>query len=876
MKIERLDLKGFGRFNNFMIEFDEGFNVVYGENESGKTTIQSFIKAMFYSLKGGRNLREGLINPKKRYKPWDDTAYKGSIRYILDDGQCFTVERNFDNGEVRVYDSIYMDITKTFDQSKDKGPLFAMSHIGLTESCFEKTCFISQTGTRFSADESKDILDRLSNMSETGFEDVSFKSACAAIKEALRNFVGTEKTSTRPLDVINSKLSELKIRKQSLIKRREAQFFTEDEIISLTGIINSLIEEKSVLTLSMDIIKLREDLEEFKRSKKDLSEIAREISELNNNRRNIAESIDHYMKAKEQLGVFSGFEFEDASQLHVQYTKFEGLKDENGKILTEIQQLKQKATEIEAVLENLREFTTLTDIGIANPEYDNELKLESINNAELQKRIQASDNRNVAFTTGMAAVFVLMAGLVIYGITNENTIIAAIGPGLFLILFVILFYLKSNNKKLERTLKYNKKESDEKVKAIFDRVESQKNRQAEIFKMLNITSINEFLEKKVIFDGKIHELNLINEKIAQLEAVFDENTKLISELTGAIKEKMLVAKVISSPEEEVRREHIEKFQYELNRYKELIPYLNNREEMLADIDKRISSYYNRVHTLYGQKAISEDELAKILYEIDNKIKNLYKGIDVYAYRIKSIFGYTNMENLSYDNLMEIIMDLSTKAAREQTDELIQKVSDRMNKVQLLLKEKEMVLKELSEDSDELEQLEENIRELELKKGKLEDTGFSLRTALEVLEEANAEIKRDFAPLLNSNTSKIISEITSSRYGELRVDENLIPRTTEPVTGDIVPVSMLSGGTVDQMYLALRIALVQTIEKKSEKLPLIMDEVLAQYDDTRSLETLRMLKELSKDRQIILFTCKTKELELAKYVCNSKINVIELL
>ncbi|OPZ84107.1 MAG: DNA replication and repair protein RecF [Firmicutes bacterium ADurb.Bin419] len=235
-----------------------------------------------------------------------------------------------------------------------------------------------------------------------------------------------------------------------------------------------------------------------------------------------------------------------------------------------------------------------------------------------------------------------------------------------------------------------------------------------------------------------------------------------------------------------------------------------------------------------------------------------------------------MENLGYDELMEIIMDLSTKAAREQTDELIQKVSDRMNKVQLLLKEKEMVLKELSEDSDELEQLEENIRELELKKGKLEDTGFSLRTALEVLEEANAEIKRDFAPLLNSNTSKIISEITSSRYGELRVDENLIPRTTEPVTGDIVPVSMLSGGTVDQMYLALRIALVQTIEKKSEKLPLIMDEVLAQYDDTRSLETLRMLKELSKDRQIILFTCKTKELELAKYVCNSKINIIELL
>ncbi len=837
MKIKRLELKGFGKFNNFNTEFDEGFNIVYGVNESGKSTIQLFIKAMFYSLKGGRNYREGLINPKKRYKPWSDSTYKGSLKYILDNGQCFTVERNFDSGEARVYDSLYMDITKTFDQSKDKGPLFAIKHIGLTEDCFEKTCFIGQMSTRFNTGESKEVIERLSNISETGFEDVSFKVACDAIKEALRNYVGTEKTSIRPLDVINSKLSELNIKKQSLIKGREVLFSIESEMTGLTSMKNSLIEEKSVLTFSKEIIKLREDLEVFKRNKKDLYEITSEISQLKNESSSIADSIDDYRKTKKQLDIFSQFGFEDAGQLLVQYTKFESMNTQNGKLLTEIQQLKQKANEIEVLLGKLKEFNAYTDvIDMPNTIADNQFNLESINNTKFQRKLNLSGKKNFSFTVAMAVIFVLMTGTLIYGITKEKTIVSIIGVGFFIILFFLLV----------------------------------------IFKMLDVKSTNEFFEKKALYDSKSYELGIINKQIAELEAAFETNRKSVLELYGKMKEILLVSSIIGSPELEIKREHIEKFQHELSRYKELTAFLSNREELIIDIDKRINGLYNKVQVLYGQKVDNEAELAKIIYELDNKIKNLYEGIDVYAYKIKSVYEFSSLENISYDKLMEIIMDLGTYAAREQIDELMQKVSDRMNEVQLLIKEKEMMLKELTDDSYELEQLEENIRELNLNKGELEDTRFSLRTALEVLEEANAEIKRDFAPLLNSNTSQIISKITASRYGKLKADEQLVLRTTEPTSRDIVPVSILSGGTIDQMYLALRIALVQTIERKDEKLPLIMDEVLAQYDDTRSLETIKMLKELSKERQIILFTCKKREVELVKYVCNNNLNIIELL
>lgn len=676
MKIERLDLKGFGKFKDFSLEFNEAFNIVYGENESGKSTIQSFIKAMFYSLKGGRSLKDGLTNPKKRYKPWCDSAYKGSIKYVLDNGEGYTVERNFDSGETRVYDSLYTDITKTFDQLKDKGPLFAIKHMGLTEKCFEKTCFIGQMSTRFNAGESKEVLERLSNISETGFEEVSFKTAHDAIKEALKNYVGTDKTSTRPLDVINSKLKELNIRKESLIEGREAQFSIESEIMSLKEVINSLIQEKSVLMLSKEIIKLREDLEANNRLKKDLSQLASEISEL----------------------------------------KKESRRDE-----------------IEALLEN-------------------------------SEGPNGSDNRNALFNIAIAVILIFITGTLIYGISKDKTAIAAIGVGVSAILLSVLLILKSNNNKLSKSL--------------------------------------------------MKELELKNSKVAQM--------------------------------------------------------------LILDIDKRINGLYGKVQALCEKKVNNEVELSEIISDFDKRIKDLYGGIDIYANRIKSMCQSSRLNNISYDKLMDIVMDLGTYAAREQVDELIQRVSDRMNEVQLLLKEKQMVLKKFEEDSYELEQLEENIRELELNKEKLEDTAFSLRTALDVLEEANQEIKRDFTPLLNSNASKIISKITASRYGELKADELLILRTTEPESRDIVPVSILSGGTIDQMYLALRIALVQTIEGKVEKLPLIMDEVLSQYDDARSLETLRMLMELSKERQIILFTCKKRELELARLVCNNNLNIIELL
>lgn len=119
-------------------------NVFYGCNESGKSTVQSFIKGMFFGLKGGRKAKDGTLPPMRQYKPWVLNTYSGKLEYELDDGSKYRITRNFDRNTVTVEDEFSNNITGQFPTGKEEGVKFAEQHFGLTESCFERTVFIGQ------------------------------------------------------------------------------------------------------------------------------------------------------------------------------------------------------------------------------------------------------------------------------------------------------------------------------------------------------------------------------------------------------------------------------------------------------------------------------------------------------------------------------------------------------------------------------------------------------------------------------------------------------------------------------------------------------------------------------------------------------------
>lgn len=140
---------------------------------------------------------------------------------------------------------------------------------------------------------------------------------------------------------------------------------------------------------------------------------------------------------------------------------------------------------------------------------------------------------------------------------------------------------------------------------------------------------------------------------------------------------------------------------------------------------------------------------------------------------------------------------------------------------------------------------------------------ALRQDIEALELAAETIKRlakDFCEELqdglNSEVSRYISRFTEGRYDSVRVDEKgkLLVQTA----GKEVPPEALSRGTLEQFYLAFRLA-VGDIVAKEEPMPVFCDEAFGMYDDRRLAQTLRVLSGLG--RQVVIFTCQRREMQM---------------
>lgn len=115
-----------------------------------------------------------------------------------------------------------------------------------------------------------------------------------------------------------------------------------------------------------------------------------------------------------------------------------------------------------------------------------------------------------------------------------------------------------------------------------------------------------------------------------------------------------------------------------------------------------------------------------------------------------------------------------------------------------------------------------------------------------------EEKRDE---IDSEVSRYVSALTGGKYDSVCVDEN--GQLKVLTDGKEVPPEALSRGTLEQFYLAFRLA-VGNIVTREEPMPLFLDETFAMYDDMRLMQTLRVLKGLG--RQVILFTCQHREMD----------------
>ncbi len=135
---------------------------------------------------------------------------------------------------------------------------------------------------------------------------------------------------------------------------------------------------------------------------------------------------------------------------------------------------------------------------------------------------------------------------------------------------------------------------------------------------------------------------------------------------------------------------------------------------------------------------------------------------------------------------------------------------------------------------------------------------ALQMAMESLDNANLTLQNRFSPALGARAAEIFSDITAGRYHKVLLsrDFSLSAESQSDPTGR--NVQLLSQGTADQLYLAVRLAICDMVLPSEKSVPLILDDALLTFDEQRMQAALDYLLRESKKRQIILFSCQKRE------------------
>ena len=92
MKINYLKINGFGKIKNKEIKLEKNINLIYGKNESGKSTLLKFIYCMIYGVSKNKNGKE--ISDFEKYKPWNGEEFSGKIKYELDNKEEYDIDED--------------------------------------------------------------------------------------------------------------------------------------------------------------------------------------------------------------------------------------------------------------------------------------------------------------------------------------------------------------------------------------------------------------------------------------------------------------------------------------------------------------------------------------------------------------------------------------------------------------------------------------------------------------------------------------------------------------------------------------------------------------------------------------------------------------
>ena len=251
-----------------------------------------------------------------------------------------------------------------------------------------------------------------------------------------------------------------------------------------------------------------------------------------------------------------------------------------------------------------------------------------------------------------------------------------------------------------------------------------------------------------------------------------------------------------------------------------------------------------INNLNNQIILLEKNNTELENEI-NKIKNNFNlKIDLEKEKIKNKY-FSKIEKYK----------LEEKTTLEIINFKIENLQNEINHKKIELHTLDLDKQNMEPKLNNLSKIEENLVNHKEEMSTLKTLNQSMNLAKEVLEQAYEKMKTSVTPKFTQNLSETISHITNGKYTNVvfHNEEGLI---VEMENGNYEPVAKLSVGAIDQLYLSLRLSMVE--ELSEEKMPIILDEAFAYYDEQRLENIFDYIKERFKYHQIIIFTCTDRE------------------
>ena len=274
--------------------------------------------------------------------------------------------------------------------------------------------------------------------------------------------------------------------------------------------------------------------------------------------------------------------------------------------------------------------------------------------------------------------------------------------------------------------------------------------------------------------------------------------------------------------------------------------LANYRQHRGDLDSRREALRQRMHDLSGSRSLNDwqnvlnawdalGDARRTLQQAEHHLTSLQA-------MVKTANAPTQPDELTYTDAQT---DRLLSDAHVEQRQLHQKLGQCLGQMETL---------------GSTEALQKELDSVKQRIQKLEQTYTALEYAQNALAAARSELQRRFAPRITKRAQELFSKLTGGRYDRLMLGEDLSVQAGAMGEDTLRSHQWRSDGTIDQLYLALRLAVAQELTPEA---PLVLDDALVRFDDSRLTTALELLHQEAEHKQVILFTCQNREKNLQK-------------